>query len=53
MSDTSKIDLSTVSTKDLSDELMKREGVEAEVVSPYQDHTVQVNGPAIVLLVYD
>ena len=45
--------LKTVLTKDLVAELLTREGVEGTVVEPYADMSVQVNGPAIVLVVID
>lgn len=45
--------LQKVPTKDLVEELQKREGVETTTVEPYQDKTVSVNGPAIVLVVTD
>lgn len=40
-------------TCDLVDELRKREGVETHIAEPYQDVTVSVNGPAVVLVVID
>ena len=48
-----KCRLEEVSTKDLVNELSTREGVEETVVDPYEDFNVNVNGPAIVLVVYD
>lgn len=45
--------LHNVSTKDLVEELQKRDGVETTIAAPYQDKTVSVNGPAIVLVVID
>lgn len=47
------MDLSKVKTCDLVRELEKREGVEVTVAEPYEDVTVSVNGPAIVLVVTD
>lgn len=47
------MDLSTVTTKDLVNELEKRRGVDTTIAEPYQDVTVKVNGPAIVLVVID
>lgn len=41
------------STKELVEELRRREGVEATIAEPYQDVEVKVNGPAIVLVVID
>ncbi len=40
-------------TCELVEELKKREGVEAHWAEPYKDLTVDVNGPAIVLVVTD
>ena len=45
--------LQKVSTKELVEELERREGVETTIAEPYQDKTVSVNGPAIVLVVTD
>ena len=45
--------LQKVSTKDLVEELERREGVETAIAEPYQEKTVSVNGPAIVLVVTD
>lgn len=40
-------------TKQLVDELMERDGVDTELVYPNEDMKITVNGPAIVLVVYD
>lgn len=45
--------LTKTSTKDLVEELRKREGVEATIVEPHKDNSVIVNGPAVVLVVTD
>lgn len=45
--------LSEFKTCELVDELRKREGVETHIAEPYQDVTVSVNGPAVVLVVID
>ena len=45
--------LQKVSTKDLVEELKRREGVETTIAEPYQDKAVSVNGPSIVLVVID
>lgn len=45
--------LAEISTKDLVEELKKREGVEATIVEPYRDDEVVVNGPSVVLVVTD
>ena len=49
----SREQLSEFITCDLVDELRKREGVETHIAEPYQDVTVSVNGPAVVLVVID
>lgn len=43
----------TIKTCELVSELTKREGVETHTAEPYQDMTVSVNGPAVVLVVID
>lgn len=45
--------LHNVPTCELVDELKRREGVKTTIAEPYQDISVQVNGPAIVLVVID
>lgn len=45
--------IKNVSTKELVDELVTREGVEMKYAEPYKDLDVNVNGPAIVLIVTD
>lgn len=40
-------------TCELVEELKKREAVETHMAEPYEDLTVTVNGPAIVLVVTD
>ena len=45
--------LDNASTKDLVEELKRREGVEATIAEPYEDVEIKVNGPAIVLVVTD
>ena len=49
----SREQLSEFKTCDLVDELRQREGVETHIAEPYQDVTVSVNGPAVVLVVID
>ncbi len=46
-------ELSKFLTKELVEELLKREGVEKTIAEPYEDIQVNVNGPAIVLVVID
>lgn len=45
--------MNNISTKDLVDELSKRIGVKTIIAEPYKDVDVQVNGPAIILVVTD
>lgn len=45
--------ISQIKTCDLVAELKRREGVETHIAEPYQDVTVSVNGPAVVLVVID
>lgn len=42
-----------IPTKDLVEELSKREGVKVDIADPYKDVDIKVNGPAIVLTVID
>ena len=48
-----KVSFDNVSTKDLVEELRRREEVEATIAEPYEDVEIKVNGPAIVLVVTD
>ena len=41
------------STKELVEELKKREGVKTEYAEPYQDKNLSINGPAVILVVSD
>lgn len=45
--------LNQVPTKDLLEELLKREGVKQIIAEPYQDVVIKQNGPAIILVVTD
>ncbi|MFF2889852.1 BC1881 family protein [Paenibacillus sp. NPDC057967] len=45
--------LAEYSTKELTEELAKREGVRTTVVEPYEDVKISVNGPAIVVVNVD
>ena len=47
------MDLKNVTTAELTYELARREGVEKVTAEPYEDVSIQVNGPAIVLVVID
>lgn len=46
-------DLKNITTKQLIDELKKREGIEVNTVDPYQDEIINVNGPCIIITVID
>ena len=48
-----KQDLSTIPTRDLVNELQNRQGVLSTHISPYELETVDVEGPAIVLVIID
>lgn len=50
---TSMQNLNQVPTKDLVEELLKREGAEQTIAEPYQDVIIKQNGPAIILVVTD
>ncbi len=52
-SETMYTDFSNIATRDLVEELKKREGVKTTIAEPYQDVQIEVNGPAIVLVVVD
>lgn len=45
--------LSDISTRELVDELRRRTGVEVSTLAPNVDASVEVSGPAIVLVVID
>ena len=45
--------LKNIRTCELVAELTRREGVETQTAEPYQDVSVSVNGPAVVLVVID
>lgn len=45
--------LSQIPTKDLVDELRRRDGVKTTVAQPYEDGEARVNGPAIILVATD
>lgn len=46
-------ELSGIQTSELVRELSMRDGVKQEIVEPYQEKEIKVNGPAIVLVVID
>ena len=45
--------LKNIETKYLVEELKKREGVKTTIVEPHKDKKIEVNGPAIVLVIID
>ncbi len=45
--------MSEFTTAELVEELKRRQGVDARIAEPYEDITVSVNGPAIMLIVTD
>lgn len=47
------MNLKEITTKDLVEELSRREGVKAIIAEPYEDIEIKVNGPAIVLEIID
>ncbi len=47
------MDLRTVKTCELVEELKTREGVEVKYAEPYKDIDISINGPAIILIVTD
>lgn len=47
------MELSSISTRELVEELKNREGVETNTIGPSASVTVKAEGPAIVLVVID
>lgn len=47
------MNLSNITTKDLVEELGKRDGVGMVIAEPYKDEEVKVNGPAIICIITD
>lgn len=47
------MNLDKIATCELIDELKRREGVGVTIAEPYKTIAVEVNGPAIVLVVTD
>lgn len=47
------VNLAYVGTESLVQELQGREGVKTTIAAPYEDVSVQANGPAIVIVVTD
>lgn len=46
-------DIKSCATKELIKELEKRDGVYRTTVEPHKDEKIEVNGPAVVLVVID
>lgn len=44
---------SNAKTFELVNELKKREGVEVQIAEPHKDKIIEINGPAVVLIVRD
>jgi hypothetical protein len=53
MNQTGEAQLRNIPTNELLEELSNREGVTATTVAPYQDKTVTVSGPAVVVVIID
>ena len=47
------VELANIATCDLVDELRTREGVMTKIVEPYDARKMNVEGPAVVLIVKD
>ena len=45
--------LRKIKTCDLVKELESREGVERKMIEPHTDTAITVNGPAVVLVIFD
>ena len=48
-----EMDLTSIKTCELVEELKKREGVETKYAEPHQETKVSINGPAVILIVID
>ncbi|RJE90692.1 BC1881 family protein [Paenibacillus sp. 1011MAR3C5] len=48
-----RVTLAEYSTKELTKELAKREGVQTAMVEPYENVSINLNGPAIVVINVD
>lgn len=46
-------ELSSTKTHELVEELKKRDGVEVHLAEPYEKKSIEVEGPAIVLVIID
>lgn len=47
------MELKNIKTRDLVEELKKREGVHVDYAEPHQDISITINGPAYVLIITD
>ncbi len=47
------MELREVKTKELVEELKRRDGVQVEYAEPYIDKTFTINGPACILILID
>lgn len=52
-SEVNKLKLKEISTKELVEELKKREGVDTKIAEPYSEAVISLCGPATVLVVID
>lgn len=48
-----RFNIAEVPTAELVQELAKREAVDFHTVAPYKDFSVTVNGPVVLLVVWD
>ncbi len=48
-----QVNLADVPTAELVQELAKREAVDLHTVDPYEDYSMTVNGPVVLLVVWD
>lgn len=53
MQEVNTLPIEKYSTKELVEELLKREGVDYKKVEPYADEVISANGPAILIKVID
>lgn len=47
------MDIKDIKTCELVEELKQREGVQVHIAGPHKDLNIDVNGPAVVLVVID
>ena len=48
-----EVEVENIKTRDLVEELKKRDGVQIEYAEPHRDKTITVDGPACILVVVD